>query len=111
MRKQILVGCAFMCTVLGFPPAANADAPPSPVCVGLRYEILFGEGIAVTCPSSDQSAKKMYRAIAFCATGTAMWHQYGTWVQPGFGPSAAACQGGLLAFGQVVGYDVESGGQ
>ncbi|GAB3898547.1 hypothetical protein GCM10029964_083120 [Kibdelosporangium lantanae] len=95
--------------VSGFTPAANADqgGPAPAVCVGLRYEILFGEGIAVTCPAPGR-AGTMYRANAYCATGTAEWHQYGMWVQPGFGPSAAACQGGLLASAQVVGYDVET---
>jgi hypothetical protein len=109
MSKRIFVSVVFMLMLIGFTPAAHAgqDESPPAVCVGLRYGILFGEGIAVTCPASRQPAQ-MYRAVAYCATGTAMWHQFGTWVQPGFGPSAVACQGNLLSGAQVVGYEVET---
>ncbi|GAA1967750.1 hypothetical protein [Amycolatopsis minnesotensis] len=121
--KRRVAGLAFSALFLLFAAAAPASAAPAPTaspasaaspdrprpgCFGARYDILFGEAIAVRCRVTA-GGEYGYRVVAHCSTGGAYWYALGTFVPHGFGPSVAKCEGGLLARAFVSGYHVIGG--
>jgi hypothetical protein len=108
MRKKIVTVLISLLTVFGFAPAAAAtqDLPP-PGCDIWHYDVAFGEGVAAYCDYLPYPPY-VYRVVATCVAGPRLWYEFGYWVQPGFGPSAAECRGGLLTLiPRVVGYRIE----
>ncbi len=107
MRRKWVGFVAGIVFLIGLAPAAVAvqDLPP-PGCDAIREHILAGERISVYCDYMHD-ARYMYRVVAHCAAGSSYWHDYGFWVEPGFGPSVAECQGGLLSVASVVGYHID----
>ncbi|QWF83256.1 hypothetical protein [Amycolatopsis sp. CA-230715] len=113
--KRRIAGLAFGALSLLFVAAAPASASPEPGgvsatrsypgCFGERYDIVFGEAIAVRC-GAGAGGDYGYRVVAHCSAGSAYWYSLGTFVPHGFGPSVAECQGGLLSPAFVGGYHV-----
>src|SRR5438874_9029116 len=103
----VLIISVLIISLAGVAPAAAAtqDMPP-PGCDGLVSSIIAGERLAVYCDYLPYPPY-MYRAVAHCVAGGSFWYQAGYWVEPGFGPSIAECQGGLLSSARVVGYHVD----
>jgi hypothetical protein len=88
------------------PAAATGEDLPPPGCDAVRYSLLAGEGVSVNCDYAP-FPPYLYRVVAHCVSGSSFWYQYGYWVEQGFGPSSAECQGGLLSVARVAGYHIE----
>lgn len=106
MRGKLVGFAAGILFLIGLAPVATAgeDYPP-PGCDAFRSDILAGERIAVYCDYLP-NPPYLYRVVAHCAAGGSYWYQAGYWVEPGFGPSVAECQGGLLSAAHVAGYHI-----
>jgi hypothetical protein len=107
MRRKLTGFAVAIISMIGLAPVASAtqDLPP-PGCAAVRQNILAGERIAVYCDYMLYPPY-LYRAVAHCVAGDAFWYEAGYWVEPGFGPSVAECQGGLLSSARVVGYHID----
>jgi hypothetical protein len=111
MRNRVIglaVGILAPLLLIATPASAATSQNSPPGCDAFRYDLMAGEGIAVTC-DFPYAPPYIYRAVAHCAAGGALWYRPGFWVETGFGPSRAECQGGLLSSAQVIGYHVELG--
>jgi hypothetical protein len=108
MRRKLAALVASVISVgtimIGLPASAR-DLPP-PYCDSYRYSVLAGQGISVFCDYLPYPPY-LYRVVAHCAAGSSFWYELGYWVEPGFGPSSAECQGNLLNAARVVGYHVD----
>lgn len=107
MRRKMLGFVAMIVSLVGLAPAASAaeDYPP-PGCAAIMESILAGQRISVSCDYLP-NPPYLYRVVAHCAAGSSFWYEFGFWVETGFGPSVAECQGGLLSVAHVVGYHID----
>jgi hypothetical protein len=105
MLRKLVGFAAGIAFLIGMAPVAAAEDHPPPGCDALRSSIFAGERLAVYCDYLPYPPY-LYRVVAHCAAGGSYWYAIGDWVEPGFGPSIAECQGGLLSVARVVGYHI-----
>ena len=107
MRRKLMGFVAVIVSLVGLAPVASAaqDIPP-PGCDAVMESILAGQRISVFCGYLS-NPPYLYRVVAHCVAGSSFWYEFGFWVEPGFGPSVADCQGGLLSTAHLVGYHID----
>jgi hypothetical protein len=106
LTAAVLFLLSLLCVVSAPASASSADSAP-PRCLGNRYDVLFGQAIALSCGYDPASSKYEYRTIAHCTNGSTFWFTVGDFMPYGFGPSTAECVGGLLQPAWVAGYHID----